>query len=488
MIGVPFLAATAAAIGNTRSVRIKPGWPEPSVLFAGTISKTGTAKTPSLSYAQAPLEALQSEAHLRYENELISFKEAEQAAKGTKDGKRRGPRLETPVRERLTTTDTTMEALAHALTRSAGVLNTRDELSGFMESMDAYRKGGDRDSWLQIWSGKSLDINRKTTDAPYIPKPAVSIVGGIQPDRVGALADPEGRQDGFIARWLLTYPDVGIRRWNDNETDPDRLVRMINVFRRLRYPKGYANPVALPLSTEARALFAEWHDENADVMETAQPLAVTFYAKYPAYVARFALILHVLANPDDLVGPIEAPTVGDAIALMEYFRASLIRILPLFHAKAVAETVGVLPRVRRLLDRAAGAWVDRTAINQGLGGYVKSDAIAAALESLRGDGLAEMRTLPAGPAGGRPKELWRSVTISPDPAPEKPEKPEKRTTARKLPADHPEDVPEQRRKNVGNALAQRPDPGEDPTPYGSPLHGDGPLDPRFRVNAPAGEG
>lgn len=64
-----------------------------------------------------------------------------------------------------------------------------------------------------------------------------------------------------------------------------------------------------------------------------------------------------------------------------------------------ARTCGVAGGSRR----AGGAWLDRTAIHEGLGCRVVGDDLTAALANLAGEGLAESRTQHT---GGRPREEW----------------------------------------------------------------------------------
>ncbi len=46
-IGLPLLAAKAAAIGNTRRIRLKRSWTEPAILWGAIVGESGTAKSPA---------------------------------------------------------------------------------------------------------------------------------------------------------------------------------------------------------------------------------------------------------------------------------------------------------------------------------------------------------------------------------------------------------------------------------------------------------
>ena len=79
--------------------------------------------------------------------------------------------------------DFTMESIAKTLSRypDNGLLVYVDELKGFFESMDSYRKGGDRQKWLSINNGGSIKVNRSGANTIYIHQSSIGIVGGIQP-------------------------------------------------------------------------------------------------------------------------------------------------------------------------------------------------------------------------------------------------------------------------------------------------------------------
>src|SRR5690606_36846126 len=50
-IALPMLSALAAAIGNSRRVRLKRGWFEPSVLWTAVVGESCTTKSPTIELA-----------------------------------------------------------------------------------------------------------------------------------------------------------------------------------------------------------------------------------------------------------------------------------------------------------------------------------------------------------------------------------------------------------------------------------------------------
>lgn len=112
---------------------------------------------------------------------------------------------------RCVASDTTVEALVGILENNPrGLLVHKDELAGWVRSMDQYKggKGSDRQHWLSFWSGDEVVVDRKSRmgEPLIVAKPFVSLFGGIQPSMLGELG--AGAEDGLIDRFLFAYPKV----------------------------------------------------------------------------------------------------------------------------------------------------------------------------------------------------------------------------------------------------------------------------------------
>src|SRR5262249_28530086 len=155
------------------------------------------------------------------------------------------------------------------------------------------------------------------------------VVGGIQPDLVGELHHEAQKRDGFVERLLPVVPDVQPRPWTDESIDAGRYADVLAVYRALdQLPSAdlgssdsNAVGMGVALSPDARRLFVEWFNDNQALTSAAEGLAAGFYAKLPAHVARLALILHALWNPEDPRPMVSAERMEDAIELGEFFRA-----------------------------------------------------------------------------------------------------------------------------------------------------------------------
>ena len=63
-----------------------------------------------------------------------------------------------------------------------GLLQKRDELSGWLGGFDKYSEGNEAAQWLEFHSGNSIRIDRKGGEKKtiYIPRALVSVTGTIQ--------------------------------------------------------------------------------------------------------------------------------------------------------------------------------------------------------------------------------------------------------------------------------------------------------------------
>lgn len=117
---------------------------------------------------------------------------------------------EMPSRKRLMVKDATTEALLPALKgQPKGLLSFRDELAAWFASFDRYAagKGADRAFWLEAYGGRpyTLDRVKNGSDPVHIPSLALSVIGGIQPDRLQSCL-LKGDDDGLSARFIYICP------------------------------------------------------------------------------------------------------------------------------------------------------------------------------------------------------------------------------------------------------------------------------------------
>ncbi len=402
MIAAPLLAFIGAVIGRQLRISVSDGWEERPVLWVATIAPTGCGKTPALDAARRPLDILQERAFARWHSATESA----------------------PL-DRLYTTDITTEALALDLKHSVGLAIVRDELVSIVRSMDQYRSrgGDDRQKYLSLWSHQPLVPSRKTQRPILVPHPVVCIAGGLQPLVVSALQSRD--EDGFIERFLPIVPDVTPAYWKDDvetgETPrPDSLDPLVDRLALLRSIPAVPSAHGLLIGGQVARFpcWRKWFNENVDHQADAPQNLHGFYQKLPAHVARFALVLHALWEPENPGRPLTENRVEDAICLAEFFRLHIHRLLPLLQASLGgspgsgsgntrrAETLPqrILRQLRHSTD--TDGWINRSELHNRLGNGLDRAALEIALIELMKAGRVEGRQIvSSGP--GRPGQRFR---------------------------------------------------------------------------------
>ncbi|MBY0527336.1 MAG: DUF3987 domain-containing protein [Gemmataceae bacterium] len=362
-VAVPLLATAAAAIGNSHWLAVTRTHRQPPVLFAGVVARPGAGKSAPFDLAKEPLE----QAERRYYKEWLAAKRA---------GGRDEP---APHLRRCLLDDTTTEGMIRVLEDNPrGLLRACDELSAVVTGMNQYKEGGkgsDRQVYLKIWSGSTIKVDRKLQDGIplVVRRPLVCIVGGIQPQVIEWMrgqqqGDRPPPDDGFLDRFLLSYPDelpASGERWRD--VSDEAYHGWDNVIKRLlALPMadldGDPAPNLTPLSAsgkDAWTLLTQAHADETNAADFPEWLRGCWSKLVPGYAGRLALVLHLLRWACDEAGDtaVDGESVEQAFRLVEYFKA---------HARKVYATMGADPRVpaaKRIL-RWLGEHRDVTTISR----------------------------------------------------------------------------------------------------------------------------
>ncbi len=307
-IALPMLSALASAIGNTRRIRLKPGWDEPAIVWTGIVGDSGTAKSPALDAALRPVRKRQHEAMSEHTNAMTLYRDEMKLhdrdlvhwkrGKGEDD-----PPTEpqAPVPDRCWCDDTTVEALAVLLLNQwRGLLMVRDELAGWIAGFDRYAqgKGGDVAKWLEMFGGRSMIVDRKTTEPIYVPRAAVSIVGGIQPETLRRRLKREHRENGLAARLLLAWPPRRPKRWTESGISTEAQAAVAAVFDRLYGLQpgidddGESEPKIVSLTPEGKREWIDFYNNHAEEQANLTGDLAAVWSKLEGYAARLALVIH----------------------------------------------------------------------------------------------------------------------------------------------------------------------------------------------------
>ena len=371
-LGLSTLAAVSAAIGDTRRIVIKKDWTEGAAIFGMIVGGPASKKTPAMNLALRPVRERQMALKTEYERQ----KEEHEAAlreyeKAKKDDPAESRKPDRPTLGRTYADDTTVERLADILNENRrGILITKDELSGWLGSMNQYKQGGkgaDRQFWLSVHTNQPVSVDRKSADEPVIVgRPWVSIVGGIQPEVLPDFGKDRG--DGLIDRFIPVYPKPRVGRWTDDEISDhvrDGYAGTVGALYKLRHANDDEDPFPsrVPMTSEAKALFVAEYNRLHDELEAPgfpQRLRPA-WGKLEAYLARFALIIAMSRIAELAVqgqaGVAERATREDmagAVQLLGYFKNHVRRVYTGLYGDSPSDRLAA--DLRDFLIDQGGTW------------------------------------------------------------------------------------------------------------------------------------
>ncbi|MDQ3301769.1 MAG: DUF3987 domain-containing protein, partial [Actinomycetota bacterium] len=344
LVALPMLAVLSSAIGTSRVVEIKGGWREWPALFLAVVASPGAMKTPAAKVSKKPAFDRQRKLGKSYAEDKEDYKrEVRQwdvdKREAQKNSEPAPEEPETPTMSRCVASDTTVEALVGILEDNPrGLLLHKDELAGWVRSMDQYKggKGSDRQHWLSFWSCDEVVVDRKSRmgEPLIVAKPFVSLFGGIQPAMLGELG--AGAEDGLMDRFLFAYPKPRQVRFTEDEISEKAQARYTTLHDKLANltlatdEHGDPNPKPLKLSREARALFAKRVDDiGAQMLEPGFPSRLEgVWSKLRGHLARLSLVLAVCrcVENDLREERVEVEDIEAASRLLAYFAAHARRV------------------------------------------------------------------------------------------------------------------------------------------------------------------
>jgi hypothetical protein len=335
-IGASLLYAVSVAVGNTHSVEVKKGFQQSAVLYLAIVGRAGTTKSHPLSFALQPIVEQDKKTYRQYEQQRQQFEQAVNLSKKEREQQAIDEPIK-PVWQKFLLSDFTPEALAevHKFNKR-GIGVYVDELAGWFKNFNRYNKGSEMEFWLSQWSGKPINIDRKTGEPVFIPLPFISVAGTIQKGILNELAKDSRTQNGFIDRILFVIPD-NIKKECWSETDLPLVVSenwesIISTLLNLSVTNDDTlnpSPEVLKFTPEAKKVLFEWQKVNTDQCNEAENEAVSgIYSKMDMYVLRLALILEMMryaCNESDKQA-ISIEAVQGAVKLVEYFKSSAVKV------------------------------------------------------------------------------------------------------------------------------------------------------------------
>jgi len=313
-VAIPLLASASVLIGNSRWAMATRGWREPPHIWSGVVGDVGNGKSPGsdclmrdvLPVIERRMEAdfpeklreWRSIAEQQRAKEEI-WKQQVRAAQKAGKAPPEAPRDEIPpepLPPSLRQYDVSHEKVAELLALAApkGLLIVRDELTGWIDSMNAYNDAG-RAFYIEAYGGRSYRVERKKFARPLvIPRLAVGVYGGTQPDKVAKLLVEA--DDGLLARVLWAWPEPIDFELRDATPQVEWAIEAVDRLRELglRKDEHGLHPIIIPLVAEARLLMAQFGREMQHKQEFAGGLLRSAYGKARGQALRLALVIEYL--------------------------------------------------------------------------------------------------------------------------------------------------------------------------------------------------
>jgi hypothetical protein len=339
-LGSSLLWLISVCIGNSIEIEVKKGWIENATVWISIVGKAGIGKTPSISNILFPLQKINA----REIKDFIKKKEARDYYESlSKKEQEQHSEPEIPTKKQFIVNDITIESLVDIhQERDNGVGVFKDEQAGWLKDMNKYRAGSDLEFWLSCWSGKSVYMNRKTAKSSFVEKPFIPVLGGIQPGIFDSFYTEENKENGFMDRMLLSFPDASVDFYNENEIDENLLnwykEIIIMFFDKInnsikRDEEGMIISKKSVLSVEAKAEWKRIFNEitNYQNDENENEYLKSMYPKQKSYIPRFALIIHTFDSflkqaPNHELFLISKESMLKAEKLSKYFIAMAKKI------------------------------------------------------------------------------------------------------------------------------------------------------------------
>lgn len=407
---VAFVVALSSLAGSRIGIRPKAhdDWLAIPNLWGGVVGRPSVMKTPSMQEPLRMLHRLEALARSRHTEEKLVHEsrltvhklKADHAKKQAQSKITKGVtdaelvellRPEEPPKEptlqRYVVNDATVEKLGEILQENPdGVLLFRDELVGWLKSLDRDGREGDRAFYLEAWTGgQPFTYDRIGRGTVHIESVTVAMLGGIQPGPLrqyvsGAVQGGAG-DDGLLQRFqLLVWPDVSsewrnVDRWPDTEAKK----AVWGIFERLAALELHHEEGEVPyirFGPDAQIIFDEWREHlERRLRNEAMPAVLEAHlGKFRSLVPSLALIFHLVDEATAML-PVGAVHVTRAIAWAEYLETHARRVYSQALDPALAAAVALSARLAELPDeftardiyRNHWAGLDRESAEQALG-------------------------------------------------------------------------------------------------------------------------
>lgn len=337
-----------------------------------------------------------------------------------------------PVLKRYFTNDSSPEALAD-LERSNpnGILVIRDELIGLLSSLDQNDTDTGRAFYLEGWNGTgSYQFDRITRGSGYIQNHCLSVLGGIQPDKLMSYLEKtiQGMgNDGLLQRFqLLIYPDLAQWQYSDIKGDKDAKEAVFNLFKQLDGLTEYeltklgAKPIddfnARPyfrFTVEAQQAYKAWSTQlNSQIIPKEEHTIIQEHlSKFGKLMPALALIFHLVDSVQlgVSVGGVSLNCVEMAIKWCDYLESHARRIYGMVLHSSTLKASALAIKLKKLNHNEAwrlDGFTARDVHRKNWKGLTELNAVNEALELLVDYDWLNEQEIESTVRGGRPSKRY----------------------------------------------------------------------------------
>jgi len=340
-MGCSMLWLISVVVGNSIQIEVKKGWNETATIWLAVVGKAGLGKTPSIHNIIKPLISANNKEIKNYIKQSEKF---EYYDKLSAKEKKEHEEIHKPTKTQFIANDITIEALVELHQENKNSIGVfKDELAGWFKDMNKYREGSDLEFWLSTWSGKAISLNRKTARSSFVDKPLVSVLGGIQPSILNAFYSEENKDNGFMDRMLLCYPNLEIDYWNDKEMNYDTIQwyndSLISFYETIKHKvveydeDGDILPKIAVIPPDSKKEWIRVFNEYTDIQNSDEEneYMKSMLPKQKSYLPRFALLINAFSSFFDVDCKLDALTISKesilaAEKLSKYFIAMAKKI------------------------------------------------------------------------------------------------------------------------------------------------------------------
>lgn len=313
---VAMLFAVGTLNGNKYKLRVKNGWTAPTIFWGMAVGEPGTMKTHPLNSIIRPLSLIDKQNKERYDTEMEEWEHNE----------KKGPK---PKFKQILLSDYTLEALhdVHSYNKR-GLGLYKDEIVGFLNDMNKYRKGSDEQFWLESFNNAGYQINRVSKEPIRLDDIMINIIGTIQPAVLSkVIKDYAG--NGLVDRFLFTSAEDAIFPMCLDDIDADwfRWWEETMMYANTLFEfSGSQDTVLIEMTQEAKEMMiaTDAYFVKLQTSEEETNEIKNYLSKMKTYMPRFALLMALF---DSIFNGVPVGVVSEyhfslARKICEYFIAS----------------------------------------------------------------------------------------------------------------------------------------------------------------------